>query len=394
MIHDRDLADQILFVGPEDRAPRLRKLSLVAVGQNDLGALGATDMAEGTRVILFTTDVSDAGLTAIAGLKAARGAEIDLVALCDKDLPLSQVRALMAAGASEVLPASMSAEEIEMALQVLASRRSSALIQPAREAQATVFAIAQARGGVGATTVAVNLAVTLANEARRSAPPRVALLDLDLQFGNVGTYLDVEDNGGLLDLIAEADVPRADKILGAVQTSAFGVDVITAPQVFVPLSSVSPELARALVTALRARYDYVVIDLPHAALDWVAPVVEEASRLVLVSDESVPCIRQAKRLCDLYRETRVTLPVEVVMNREKRHLFKSETIQDAEELLGVKIAAWLPEETAAHRRAVDFGQPAACRRTATRKHFRKWAKRLAATSTDAPQGNREGTDVQ
>ncbi|SIS82574.1 pilus assembly protein CpaE [Roseivivax lentus] len=394
MIHDRDISDQILFVGPEDRVPKLRRLSLVASGQSDLGKLDHREIGQGVRCVLFTTDGCDADLKAISALKSARSGMLDLVALCDKDLPLARVRALTAAGASEVLDSSMSAQEIETALQVLAARSLTVPAQPAQTAKATVFAIAQARGGVGATTVAVNLAVALAAGERRGETPRVAILDLDLQFGNVGTYLDVEDNGGLLDLIAHSGVPDAGRILQIVQTSAHGVDVITAPSVFVPLSSFSIELAWAIVETLRARYDYLIIDLPHAALDWVGPVVEDASALVLVSDSSVPCIRHAKRLCDLYRETRVALPIEFVMNREKRHFFKTETTRDAEELLGVQVAAWLPEDTAAHRRAVDFGQPAACKRTATRKQYRKWAKRLAAASAGAHEAKRESADVQ
>jgi pilus assembly protein CpaE len=142
------------------------------------------------------------------------------------------------------------------------------------------------------------------------------------------------------------------------------------------------ELAERIVDIVRERYTHVVIDLPRAALDWVEPVVRASDRLLLVSDGSVPCIRQAKRMLDLYRELDPNLTVDVVMNRERKPLLGSGLQRDAEDLLQIKIGDWLSKDETGERRAIDLGRPSVCRRSRNRNNFRRLARRLLASPGD------------
>jgi pilus assembly protein CpaE len=205
----------------------------------------------------------------------------------------------------------------------------------------------------------------------------VALLDLDLQFGNAGVYLDLEDNGGLLDLMSAPINPTRQDILRAAQASSYGVDVLTAPSIFTPIDVMTDGRVKEILSAFMAHYAYVVVDLPKVVVDWIEPVIALSDRLVLVSDLSVPCIRQAKRLIDLYRETNVTLPVDLVLNRERKTILKSEAQRDAEKFLDLGVAAWVPENTYEERRSIDLGKPTAGRRSKGRAAYRRLGKSLA-----------------
>ncbi|MGB3279132.1 MAG: AAA family ATPase [Pseudorhodobacter sp.] len=402
MIHHVSISGGILIVGAPDvltacriYTPLSSQLTAVAAPAQTLHDLcgSAESIVAEHKIVLFETDVSEADVAALEHFVAVAKGRTKFIALVDEDLPLSKVRKLGVSGAADVLPMEIKAEALMQALaEATAAPQAPELKEGGRpEAKAKVFSVAQSRGGAGATTVAANLAVSLAQPVKKGqAGPRVLLLDLDLQFGNAGTYLDLEDNGALLNLIGQETLPNARAILGAVQPSGHGVDVLTAPTVFVPLTSMSPEFVAAMIETFRSAYDYVIIDMPRATMDWLGPAILATDRLIMVSDSSVPCIRQAKRLIDLYRENRLTLPVDLVMNRESKPLFGSETIRDAEALLGLKVAAWVPDDPSGERRAIDLGRPTSLARSKGRKTYRRIAKKLSvaaiSSSNDITKG--------
>jgi len=390
MKHQPTFSTGILIVGAPDiltacQTSHFSQYTSVAAPASKLHDLvgSAEAIISQHEVVLFETDVSDDDLAALAHFVDLAQGRTKLIALVDDGLTLAKVRELGASGSSDVLPLDINAKALAQALDELIRKPldNAPSVVTSTSKNAKVFSVAQSRGGAGATTVAVNLAASLAIPAKRGqTAPRVLLLDLDLQFGNAGTYLDLEDNGELANLIGLDTLPSHRAILGAVQPSGHGVDVLTAPAVFVPLTSVSTELVAHMIDVYRSEYDYVVIDLPRATMDWLAPVILATDRLIMVSDGSVPCIRQAKRLIDLYRENRLTLPVDLIMNREKKTFFASEVIRDGEALLGTKVALWVPDDPAGERRAIDLGHPTALRRSKARKSYRWFAKRLSQAS--------------
>lgn len=349
----------------------------------------AVTFAKENDVVVFATDGSDDDIAVLQSLTAGADKKAVFIAIAGDDVSLARARRLIDAGAVEVVPSGM---ETGLMSVLRAEATPPAELAPVETRDAgTVISVVQTRGGAGSTTVACNLAVALAKARRRGmargTAPRVVVLDLDIQFGNAGVFLDVEDNGALVDLMSQATTPGARAILAAAQPTAHGVDVVTTPLMFVPPSAMTPDRAAAIVAAFAAAYDYVVVDLPRAAVDWIEPVIARTDRLVLVSDLSVPCIRQAKRLTDLFHETQVALPTALVMNRERKPLFRSEAQREAERLLGLPVAAWLPDNRAEERRSVDLGVPSAARRTSAKRHYAALAKALmdrpTATATTA-----------
>ncbi|WP_425082390.1 AAA family ATPase [Ruegeria arenilitoris] len=324
----------------------------------------ALDLAFKHDLVIFEIDPDDTGeLRAIEAVLTHRDDNTLFVALTQNDLSISKARELYKIGIDEVLPLSIDGEGLKAAVSEKLNARavSRTTISDGSSALGKVVPVAKARGGIGASTVAVNLACSLVGGKgsffRKSAKNRVALLDFDLQFGNSNVFLDIEDNGGFLQLIENSEIPDDHLLSSILQEHGLGVDVLCAPTPMVPLQSMRPDLIEGMLDLLQQRYDYIIIDLPCAVVEWVEPIFKRATKLALVTDTTVPCVRQARRLIDFYREANVGLPVEFVVNRERNTLIKPSHVREAEKVLKTSLKHWLPDNSKVARNSVDLGRP-------------------------------------
>jgi Flp pilus assembly CpaE family ATPase len=322
----------------------------------------AAEIALRHDVVIFEADPDNPDeFEAITSMLRDRRGDAFFVALTDENLPLSKARRLREAGVDEVLPETIEGAELGALVDRRLKTAQTVRHAATSSSEGHVIAVAQARGGVGATTVAVNLALELAGRPagllRKSTSARVALVDLDVQFGNAGIFLDVEDNGGFTKLVESRDPPDAQFLRGIMVHHPSGLDILSAPSAVAPLNLVSPELMASLFDVLRHEYDHVIVDLPHALVDWLEPVIVRTQRLLVVTDTSVPCVRQARRLIDFYREANLGLGVDVVVNRESKPLIRSDGQKEAEAVLETRFVHWIPENGKAARKAVDLGRP-------------------------------------
>lgn len=323
----------------------------------------AADLAFGHDLIIFEANPDDeAELHAISELSSGRRAGTVFIAFTDGDVSIAKARRLHSVGVDDVLPTTISTEELASVIQsnLTATLQKQTQSTDGSANDGAIIAIAQARGGIGSTTVAVNLARSLQSQRvsfRRHRSHRVALVDLDLQFGNANVFMDIEDNGGFLKLMESNDIPDAKYMQSIMQKHRSGVDVLSAPLPIAPLNALRSDAAGSMLDVLRAEYDYVVVDLPRAMVDWLEPVLSRAARLAIVTDTSVPCIRQSKRMLDFYREANVGLQVDLIVNREKKPIVRSQHLKEAEAALESRFAHWIPDNPRVARKAVDLGKP-------------------------------------
>jgi pilus assembly protein CpaE len=245
--------------------------------------------------------------------------------------------------------------------------------------------VAKSRGGVGATSVAVNLALELQGTRRLFGPDntaRVALLDFDVQFGNVASYLDLVDRGGMLGLLRLADEPDAQAVRTAMLSHPSGLKVLAAPAKAVPLEALDAARIEAIVAALLAEFDYVVADLPPALVPWLEPLLVRASRLLMVSNLAVPSVTGTRRMLDLMREDNPDLVAEVVVSRERKPMIQRRAHREAETALGLPLSHWLPDEPALSRQALDRGEPLSL--LAPRCAWAKSVRQIAASIRSMP----------
>ncbi|MCV6595407.1 MAG: AAA family ATPase [Silicimonas sp.] len=330
------------------------------IGQMNGAAVG---LAADHDIVIFATDPSNAAeLSAIEVLTDRRAGDTVYLALTDADLPLSKARALTRAGVDDVLPYPSSGNEIaEQVGQWIARKR--AAIEERYAGASTggkLIAVQQARGGIGATTIAVNLADMLLNRRgtfRKEASNRVVVVDLDLQFGTVGDFLDVDEQEGLLQLAAENFLPDTNWVEQSLVRLPSGLAVLAAPQRFAPLDALQPAQVESLIATLKTMFDYVVVDLPRALVGWIEPVLVETDRLYIITDMTVPSVRAARRLMDFVLADNTALPVEMIVNREKKPMMLREHHREAAKALDTTFNHWIADDPKAARMAIDYGKP-------------------------------------
>ncbi|TLQ44034.1 AAA family ATPase [Streptomyces marianii] len=179
----------------------------------------------------------------------------------------------------------------------------------------TVVTVSGAKGGVGTTLTAVQLAL-----AARAGGMTVALADLDLQSGDVASYLDVQFRRSIVDLAGIQDIsPRV--LQDAVYAHETGVGLLLAPGEGERGEEVTERSVRQIVSALRNRYEVVVVDCGSHMNGANAAAIEMADTTLLVTTPDVVSVRAAKRMVRLWDRLQIRKAEETVtvVNRYVRN---------------------------------------------------------------------------
>lgn len=343
-------------------------------------------------LIFRLSDASDFDL--VSQLRRQVGSSGALLALSDQNISLSDARMLKKSGVDEILPFPIGRDELSEQIQRLATPSSmlpAIYSHPAQPRLGQVIAICPVRGGIGASTLAVNLADQLQDRTgtfRKRTRNRVAVVDLDLQFGTVATELDLTPSAGLYKMAHDGVKPDRTFLEQCLVRHSSGLEVITAPDEFMPLDAFNREQVAALVGTLRHEFDYVVLDLPRTLVDWLGAVVSTCDRMLMVTDSTVPSIRQAYRLIEFFSQERLEPPVEMVVTHEKKPIFRSGHHAEAEKVLGRELRHWLPHDPHHARIALDRGQllTQAAKGSALSKAIRTLGRKILHESQDVTTG--------
>ncbi|UDM01820.1 AAA family ATPase [Streptomyces longhuiensis] len=214
-----------------------------------------------------------------------------------------------------------------------------------------VITVTGAKGGVGTTVTAVQLAL-----AAQASGRSVALLDLDLQSGDVASYLDVQFRRSVADLAAIRDItPRV--LQDAVFTHETGLGLLLAPSDGERGEEVTDRVARQVVQALRSRYDLVVVDCGTQMGSANAAAVELADQALLLVTPDVVAVRAAKRMIRMWDRLQIRKAEETV-TVINRHARGSEiTASLVERVTGTRVArASVPAGFKELQGAVDAGR--------------------------------------
>lgn len=286
-------------------------------------------------VIGPSTDSDEAlGLTSAALLVRPH---LDVL-LVRPDVDTDLLRAAMRAGLRDVVL--LGSRELEDAchrsLEGALLRQTTSAAHPARPAGAQVVTVFAAKGGVGKTTIATNLAVCLAAKGTR----RVCLLDLDLAFGDVAIVLQLFPAKTLGDAVALSRLD-ATAVQSLITRHSAGVDVIAAPVDPGTSESISAGLVANLLEVLSTSYDVVVIDTPPAFTEQVLSAFDRTDHFVLPATLDIPSVKNLK----LTLETLDLLGYapdarHVLLNRSDSKV--ALTIQDVEKSLQTRIALQIP----------------------------------------------------
>jgi pilus assembly protein CpaE len=217
-------------------------------------------------------------------------------------------RALMRMGVSEYLVKPVAVEALTEALH-RAERPQVA--EPQRTKPARVMAVIGARGGVGATSLALSAAWSLAHDQQVST----VLLDLDMQFGAAALSLDLEPGRGLREILTNPE--RMDSLLigSAMIHQSDRLRILGAEESLEDEIDIGPAGLQALLANLGETCEVVVVDTPRRADRLTRDVLARAEMAIVVTDLSLAGMRDTQRLLALLKTLRPQGGVLVVANR-------------------------------------------------------------------------------
>lgn len=301
----------------------------------EAGAPLPADVLAAARLLVLETDPAIPGsLQRIRTIRSERRALPIIAAL--RGMDVTAIRTLVREGIADVIELPFLPHDLAALVGEVAARLAPA---PDKGGVAPLIAIVGGVGGSGTTTVMTHLAGHLA-EARDL---RICVVDLDVQSGEVAYYCGQTPRVTIEALIGAGDRLDAEIIGSATLDSGHGFWLIAAPDKVLPLDEVKVDEVLTMLAILRRQFDLVLVDLPTDWTSWALSVVDACTKVVLVTDLSVACLRQAKRRFDLFDNVGIdTDRVRLVANRVEHKLFKTFSLDDASEALGREFIAALP----------------------------------------------------
>ena len=164
------------------------------------------------------------------------------------------------------------------------------------------IAIQPVSGGAGATTIAVNLAAEL---TQLPDPPEICLIDLNLQFGNIGTYFDLPANSRIADAYRQLSTLDHDSFQSCLHKISDHLRIFPAPAEILPVDGISERDLRRILSLARESADLILLDLPHVITDWSGAAWAEADIVFTICRADVRSAQNMSRLLALLRSERL-----------------------------------------------------------------------------------------
>ncbi|CUH68061.1 Cell division inhibitor MinD [Thalassovita autumnalis] len=247
--------------------------------------------------------------------------------------------------------------------------------------EGVVIAVQGLAGGTGATTLAVNLGWELVNAAKKKeTPPRVCLLDLDLQFGSVSTFLDLPRREVVYELLSDTEAMDDDIFSQALSGFEEKLYVLTAPVDILPLDLVEPEDIERVIAMARKHYDYVIVDLPKTLVQWSETVLHAAHVYFATLELDMRSAQNTLRLKRALQSEGLPFDkLRFVLNRAPKFtdLNGKSRVKRLADSLDIKIDIQLPDGGKQITQSGDHGTPLA--QSAAKNPLRKEIAKLAAS---------------
>ncbi len=365
----------IFFTGNDKEAPELRRAITAPSHMRIVAELDEPSLL-GQAVAQFPCDLVIADLdphapVVLECLKQLRESYPDLpIFSLSKNTDGNVVLSAMKSGIREYLVKPLSVEELEQAVARAIQ------FQPKNKEPGQLVSIMGSAGGVGCTTLAVNLGTELADLV--GPDERVAVVDLDFRFGHVATLLDVHGQYTIADLCSTHEELDPEMILKALIKHESGVYVLRRPHLFAQAEMITAAHCTNVLTSLQQLCSYVVIDGPNRHEPGGRSVLDAADVNLMVIQLLVTAVRNTDRMVqELGAQGFNTDRISYVCNRVGRESAHLE-IDQVEAILNRKMFATISDDWKNVSSSVNIGQPLRlhAERCKVRQEIRELAQRI------------------
>ena len=320
-------------------------------------------------------------------IKTAKDREIKVI-LVAEDITPASLHQLLRSGADEFIPYPLPENELFNAVERLKQAAPvAAPMQQTSEGSArgsadkngAIIAVHGLAGGTGATTLAVNLAWELAT-LKKVDNPSVCILDFDLQFGSVSTFLDLQRRDAVFELLTDTENMDEESFSQALLVHDNELSALTSPVDVIPLDMIRPEDIQLILDLAKSRFDYVIIDMPTTLVQWTETVLNASQIYFATLEMDMRSAQNALRMKRALQSE--NLPFEklrFVLNRAPKFtdMGGKNRIKRLEESLGITVEVQLPDGGKPVANGADHGQTLA--KTAPKNPLRKEINKLAAS---------------
>ncbi|MFA3917479.1 AAA family ATPase [Ruegeria hyattellae] len=355
--------------------------------------------AETLEFIALALDGDDEDNLVLMGeiITQAKTRDIGVILIAEDVTPAS-LHQLLRKGADEFVPYPLPEQELQLAIDRLRSKEdaqatqaqtSSAPLNSGTSKEGAVIVVHGLAGGVGSTTMAVNLAWELANVSGDDSPS-VCLLDLDLQYGSVSTYLDLPRREAVFEMLTDTE-NMDDEVFGqALVSYEDRLQVLTAPSDMVPLDLVTPQDIERVIELARAHFDFVIIDMPKTLVQWSETVLQAAHVYFAMIELDMRSAQNALRMKRaLQSEDLPFNKLRFALNKAPKFtdLSGKSRVKRMAESLGISIELQLPDGGKPVTQGGDHGQPLAT--SAAKNPLRREIAKLAQSIYELGTGEAE-----
>lgn len=346
--------------------------------------------AEALEFIALALDETDEDNLGLIGeiIDQARARNIRVILIAE-DVTPAALHQLLRKGADEFVPYPIPEGELQQAIDRLKtpepaphSRREGPTLNTGAAKQGAVIVAHGLAGGAGATTVAVNLAWELASIGGDSAPS-VCLIDLDLQFGSVATYLDLPRRDAVFEMLSDTESMDEEIFGQALLSYEDKLQVLTSPPEMIPLDFITSQDVERIIEMARHHFDYVVIDMPSTLVQWSETILQAAHVYFAVLELDMRSAQNTLRLKRaLQSEDLPFNKLRFALNRAPKFtdLSGKSRVKRMAESLGISIDLQLPDGGRQVTQSADHGLPLAS--SAAKSPLRKEIMKLAASLHD------------
>ncbi len=287
------------------------------------------------------------------------------------------MRDAMRAGVSEFITEPITQEELEKAIGRVVAERAAAKV-------GKVYGFVGAKGGVGATTVAVNVATALGAACK---PARALLIDLHSGGGDTALFMGAEPRFSVVDALENAH--RLDRVLfkNLVKQVAPHTDLLASPE-RASAGAFQRENIDQLIAFAASAYPYTVIDLSRS--DYaILEALDRLSTIYIVANQELATVRSASRMAIALRERYGRDKVTVVLSRSDRQADIG--VADVEKAVGSAIAYTFPSDYRVALHALNKGRPLALdNHNGLSASFKEFAERLAGVKSGGEAARSSG----
>lgn len=239
----------------------------------------------------------------------------------------------MRIGVSEFFSQPLKREEIENAFKKIKKDMGK---EPKKTKHGRLISVIASKGGNGATTVAVNLAISLAQSAEMKT---ISIVDLNLQFGDIPIFLDLDPRYTMAEISKNIERFDTTFLMGVLTRHPSGVYVLPSPDNIEEIDLVNPDNMGKTLDTMRTVFDFVIVDTGRSLAPVTVKILDLSDLILLISALNLPSLRNTRRFLDTF--SMLGYPEDKIKLVINRYIKDSEIpLKEAEEILKYR-AFWL-----------------------------------------------------